>query len=272
MEMAHRKEVYELANNLQLKYSHFVRGSFVCRGEERVKFNDNRLMFVLENPDGAANYLEDEYDCFVLKPGWCYLVPAFHPAVHTLNENFKFISIHFRLEFFSGSDIVSVLRRNVAMESPVNTALLERCFNPDDGRLFQSILLNHVVYQVVERSLGKDIPMLVEAELKFSSWRGVVEYINRHCVATTGVEDLASSAGMSRGAFTRKFSQETGISPKKFFNRQLAHRAAELLLQSRLTVREIAGQLRFSSEYAFSRFFKSQLGTAPRNYRNRIRL
>ncbi len=265
-----QKNVYELANSLKLKYSHFVRATCVYQRLERTTYNVNRLMFVLENPDGEANYIEDDYNRFELKPGWCYLVPAFHPAMYILNENLRFISIHFRLDFFSGNDIVSGLRRNVAMEDPENTALLDRHFN-SGARLFQAILLNSVVYQVIERSMGKEIPMLVEVESKFAPWQQVIEYINRNCLATTGVENLAAAAGMSRGAFTRKFSQETGISPKKFFNRRLAHHAAELLQQPRLTIREVAEKLHFSSEYAFSRFFKSQLGTAPRNYREQLR-
>ena len=127
MEIQQQKDVYELAGSLKLKYSHFVRGSYVYQSMKWSNYNVNRLMFVLENPD-EANYIRDGHNHFILKPGWCYLVPAFHPALYTLNENLKFISIHFRLEYFSGNDIVSVIKRNIAMEVPGETAMLDRYF------------------------------------------------------------------------------------------------------------------------------------------------
>lgn len=270
MELMPQKEVYELAGNLKLKYSHFVRGVYFCDSRQRTTSHANRLMFVLENADGEANYIEDDFNHFVLRPGWCYLVPAFHPALYILNGKLKFISIHFRLEYFSGNDIVSAIRRSIAMENAENTAMLNRYF-ATEPKLYQAILLDRIVYQVTERCLNSEIGSLAAMESKFIPWRKVIEYMNSHCVATTGVEDLAAVAGMSRGAFTRKFSQGIGIPPKKFFNRNLAQRATELLLQPQLTIREIASQLEFSSEYAFSRFFKSQSGMAPQTYRNQIR-
>lgn len=266
MEIQQQKDVYELAGSLKLKYSHFVRGSYVYQSMKWSNYNVNRLMFVLENPD-EANYIRDGHNHFIFKPGWCYLVPAFHPALYTLNENLKFISIHFRLEYFSGNDIVSVIKRNIAMEVPGETAMLDRYFG-SGSKLYQAILLDRIVYQVIERCLAEEIGTLDALESKFAPWREVIEYINLHCTAATGVEELAAVAEMSRGAFTRKFSQGIGIPPKKFFNRHLAQRAAELLQQPHLTIREIAQMLKFSSEYAFSRFFKSQLGTAPQFYRN----
>ncbi len=271
MTLVHQKDVYELAGSLKMKYSHFVRGVCFYDSRQRTTFNVNRLMFVLENTDGEANYIEDDFNHFVLRPGWCYLVPAFHPALYILNEKLKFISIHFRFEYFGGNDIVSVIKHNIAMEEPENTAILNRHF-ATEPKLYQAILLDRIVYQVIERCVSNEIGSLEAIESKFMPWRKVIEYMNRHCLATTGVEDLAMAAGMSREAFTRKFSRGTGVSPKKFFNRNLARQATELLQQPQLSIREIASKLEFSSEYAFSRFFKSQLGVAPQIYRNQTKL
>jgi len=270
MILEYQKDIYELAAGLKIKYSHFVRGGYFYDSRQRTTYNVNRLMFVLENTDGEANYIEDDFNHFVLCPGWCYLVPAFHPALYILNEKLRFISIHFRLEYFGRHDIVSVIKRNIAMAEPESTVILNQHFGTEP-KLYLAILLDYIVYRVIERSLSGEIGSLAAIESKFAPWQKVIEYMNRHCLATTGVEDLAKAAGMSREAFTRKFSRGTDISPKKFFNRNLAQRATELLQQTPLTVREIALKLEFSSEYAFSRFFKSQLGMAPQIYRNQTK-
>jgi AraC-like DNA-binding protein len=270
MELIQQRKVYELASNLKIKYFHFVCGSYECASLKRTKYNVNRLMFVLENVGGEKNYIEDDHERFTLQAGHYYLVPAFHSALYILDSSVRFISIHFRLEYFGASDIVSLIKRNVAMEDAENTRLLAQHF-ANESELYQAILLNKVVHQVVGRCLGNKIAALAEIEAKFSPWREVIEYMNKHCTATTGVSDMAQAIGMSRGAFTRKFTRETEVSPKKFFNRILAQRAAELLLESRLYVYEISKQLKFSSEYAFSRFFKGHFGIAPHEYRKQSR-
>ena len=69
---------------------------------------------------------------------------------------------------------------------------------------------------------------------------------------------------MSEGRenFTRRFHAETGYTPKEFLQRVLTGKASDLLLTG-ISVKEAAVRLGFSDEFAFSRFFKRQLGISP---------
>ena len=82
------------------------------------------------------------------------------------------------------------------------------------------------------------------------------------------MSDLAAISHESREGFTRRFSAATGITPKQLIGRFLMSRALELL-NGNGSLKEIAAELNFSSEFAFSRFFKTQMGEAPSHWRLR---
>lgn len=85
------------------------------------------------------------------------------------------------------------------------------------------------------------------------------------------VAELAKIARMPRETFTRRFTADTGITPKRFLDRQLLRRASELLRRPHTTAREVAAELEFSSEFVFSRFFRKQSGLSPGLYRRQYR-
>lgn len=87
----------------------------------------------------------------------------------------------------------------------------------------------------------------------------------RHSVAA-----LASTAGMSRSAFAREFSQTFAMSPMEFVARTRLHQAAELLRSTNMPVKVIAASIGFSSRSHFSRAFRDGYGADPTAYRRAI--
>ena len=85
----------------------------------------------------------------------------------------------------------------------------------------------------------------------------------RHSVA-----GLASTAGMSRSAFAREFSDTFAISPMAFVAQTRLHHAAGLLKSTRLPVKVIAATIGFSSRSHFSRAFRDGYGVDPTAYRS----
>ncbi len=84
----------------------------------------------------------------------------------------------------------------------------------------------------------------------------------RHSVA-----GLAYTAGMSRSAFAREFTDTFAISPMAFVARTRLHHAAGLLKSTRLPVKVIAATIGFSSRSHFSRAFRDAHGVDPTAYR-----
>ncbi len=81
------------------------------------------------------------------------------------------------------------------------------------------------------------------------------------------LEDMAGHAHMSVRTFTRRFRQETGLSPLKWLaQRRLAH-ARHLLESTTLPVARIARACGFSDPVALRRQFHTYVGLSPAAYR-----
>ncbi|MDA9865575.1 AraC family transcriptional regulator [bacterium] len=81
------------------------------------------------------------------------------------------------------------------------------------------------------------------------------------------MEELARNVGLSRPHFFKLFKQYTGVTPNVYMNTLRSERAIEELLNSDKTVTDIAFDLGFSSQASFTRFFSSNVGIAPSEYR-----
>ncbi|MEY8120474.1 helix-turn-helix domain-containing protein [Falsihalocynthiibacter sp. BN13B15] len=81
------------------------------------------------------------------------------------------------------------------------------------------------------------------------------------------MEHLARSVGLSRPHFFKLFKQYLGVTPNVYMNTLRSERAIEELLNTNKTVTNIAFDLGFSSQASFTRFFSSNVGIAPSEYR-----
>ena len=94
-----------------------------------------------------------------------------------------------------------------------------------------------------------------------------VRHIVRNYAKPVTLNDLAHGAGLSKFHFTRKFRNETGITPIAFLQRYRICRAMDQLVQSRRTVSAIAREVGYRDAAAFSRAFLKTVGAPPLLYR-----
>jgi transcriptional regulator GlxA family with amidase domain len=85
------------------------------------------------------------------------------------------------------------------------------------------------------------------------------------------LSELAARAGMSVRTFTRRFREETGLSPVQWMVRQRSYRARELLESTDLTVDRIAAEAGFGTAASMRRHLQETLGVAPSSYRKTFR-
>ena len=116
------------------------------------------------------------------------------------------------------------------------------------------------------------------AELQSSNGAGVlalrdpqmaaaIERIHRRPDHPWTVGELAAEVALSRSAFSGRFRQVVGESPKRYITRtRLAH-AATLLHQTDASLAEIALRIGYGSEFSFAKAFKRNFGIAPGTYR-----
>ena len=82
------------------------------------------------------------------------------------------------------------------------------------------------------------------------------------------IGDLAASAFLSTGRFTEVFRAEVGCSPREYLGRVRVQAAKRLLLETDLTVSEVAARAGFPDPAYFTRFFRQQTGLSPTEFRS----
>lgn len=104
---------------------------------------------------------------------------------------------------------------------------------------------------------------------RFSDFRvrRALRFIQERMGSEMEMEKLARSVGLSRPHFFKLFKQYMGVTPNVYMNTLRSERAIEELLNSEKSVTDIAFDLGFSSQASFTRFFSSNVGIAPSEYR-----
>ncbi|MEW6990309.1 GlxA family transcriptional regulator [Colwelliaceae bacterium 6441] len=78
---------------------------------------------------------------------------------------------------------------------------------------------------------------------------------------------LSKQFGISQRSFTRRFKAANGINAMKYWQQLKIETAKELLASSNLSIQEISFQVGYQDQSHFSKLFKKELGTTPRDYR-----
>jgi len=81
------------------------------------------------------------------------------------------------------------------------------------------------------------------------------------------VEQMAREMGMSRSQLHKRMVTLTGYAPLEYLRRYRLERARQYLLESQLSVAEIAYTVGFNSPKLFSKYFKSIYGKLPSEIR-----
>jgi len=94
-----------------------------------------------------------------------------------------------------------------------------------------------------------------------------VEYIVAHIDdPTIGVEKLSQELGLSRVHFYRKMKSLTNLTAVEFIRNVRLKRAAGILEQGKLSVKEVQNMVGFESAEYFRKCFKEQYGMSPSEY------
>lgn len=95
----------------------------------------------------------------------------------------------------------------------------------------------------------------------------VLAYIHSNLSSALSLEDIAKQSCWSCWQLQRVFQAETGLTVANYVRELKLSHAAELLLDGKERVIDIALGLGFNSEISFSRSFKQMFGSSPSQYR-----
>ncbi|HET9382327.1 MAG TPA: helix-turn-helix domain-containing protein [Streptomyces sp.] len=86
------------------------------------------------------------------------------------------------------------------------------------------------------------------------------------------LRDLADRENMSVRTFTRRFREETGVSPGQWLTRQRVERARQLLESTGLSVDRVARESGFGTAQSMRQHLQAALGVTPTAYRRTFRV
>ncbi|HEY0009125.1 MAG TPA: helix-turn-helix domain-containing protein [Tepidisphaeraceae bacterium] len=97
--------------------------------------------------------------------------------------------------------------------------------------------------------------------------RQTMDYVARHLGDKITLATLAEISELSVSRLAHRFGEVVGVSPMEYVERQRIERARQLLQMTSLSVKEIARQLGFSTQFYFSQRFKNHTGRSPVQFR-----
>jgi len=126
--------------------------------------------------------------------------------------------------------------------------------------------LTDILHSVVDRVSGA-----------ISSFRGIPHaaalrkaenFIMENFTRKISLKEIAAIAGLSPPYFSTIFKEEMGENLSKYLNRLRVEKASRLLLETEMSLSEIAACCCFEDQSWFSKIFKAYTGISPGKYRN----
>lgn len=123
-------------------------------------------------------------------------------------------------------------------------------------------LLTHYFHALTPRYLNGDLTQKLHL---------VYNHIQHNYNQTLSIAELSRQAGLHINTFERAFKELFAASPREYIEHLRMKRAAILLLQTSLSIREISIQTGYSGANYFTAVFRKRYRCSPREYRkNRL--
>ncbi len=166
---------------------------------------------------------------------------------------------------FGNSIVIRTKAINALVRRLTSLLLVEQNTDSVDSLLFN---LARLCYEQSWQSVVAP-GMLQNKCSRFSDFRirRSLRMMQGHMSAEIEMEEVARAVGLSRPHFFKLFKKQLGITPNVYLNTLRSERAIDDLINTDKTVTDIAYDLGYSSQASFTRFFSSNVGIAPSEYR-----
>jgi AraC-like DNA-binding protein/ligand-binding sensor protein len=125
--------------------------------------------------------------------------------------------------------------------------------------------LTDVLHITVERMAGQIFSF--QGIRHASALRKAERYIWENYTRKISLQEIADASGLSAPYFSTIFKDEMGENLSSYLNRLRVEKASRMLLETDLSLSEIAGSCGFEDQSWFSKIFKSYTGMSPGKYR-----
>ncbi len=201
-----------------------------------------------------------------LIPGNIYFIPAFSVVQSEIEGEMQKYYIH----FLASSPIFGLYRYLSGKYSAPSDEITEH--------LFKCVLDNYTqntqeAYLKVQGAMSlllspffADVDSSRHALVKFEK---VLAYIDENYKRNISLSELSAIMNINTTYFSNCFKQVFHISPKQYILNKRLSESQRLLLESEMSIKEIAYEVGFDSESYFSEFFSDKVGVSATKFRKR---
>ena len=111
------------------------------------------------------------------------------------------------------------------------------------------------------------VPPMPAKGSRATNLQRAMAYIECHLDAQLTLGQVAREAGMSQSHFCRAFKDFTGGTFREHLARRRVARAADLLRDKQLSIKEVCSEVGFNDPTYFARLFRKLTGNSPSHYR-----
>lgn len=144
--------------------------------------------------------------------------------------------------------------------------------NPNDGGFYVEHLTNTICAHLLRHYCTRKIIFKDYAGgLATTKLEQAKDYINDNLETNIQLKDIAKKLDISQYYFSHLFRKSTGISPYSYVIQQRVAKAQRLLINTSMSIAEIALACGFSSQSQLTIHFRKFTGTTPKKYRDSSR-
>lgn len=230
--------------------------------------------YVIEIPTKGKCLLKIGNHKYELKKGY---IGAFAPGIPHYYKCDENDPMEHMFVVFAGSEVSQLFKKSgfdkgkvIKLLKPANIfylieAILEKGF--EKTLISHELCCSYLKTLLLEQ--GEILVLRDKTDLaSMDTYRYCRKYIDENFSTIFLPSEVAGRCGINRRYMSRLFKKHANITPHEYIMRLKLNKAANLLLVSSLSVKDVAEKVGFIDPYHFSRNFKKVHGLSPQCYRN----
>lgn len=240
----------------------------VCTWQSLRSFSGDIFHRLYLPRSGKFRILYPDGECLI-EPGNLYLLPCNTPLKHEGITPSDFYWVHFISKRLAMIPMLSY-PMVVTIDSPdAEYLLMEETIETmrECGDFTSAVKIKNNIMQLLAPFLNR-ISDPLPCQNEIGRFLKVVEYIDLQ-IDRNDIEiaELSSLAGMSRTLFSSSFRKIFGMPPKHYICIRRLFHAKQMLLETKLPIKDIAARCGYHDEFFFHRIFKKYVNVPPGRYR-----
>ena len=205
-------------------------------------------------------------ETLTMLPGNLYLLPKDLPISYCCPEYMEQLYFHITLTNLEGIDMLANIPH--VCQLPCSWELLTKLKQLHVSSDYRDLLeFKMLVTQTVIDCLRSAKLAPLATNSYSPDVLQAISYMQNNINLQLTTNQIAQAVFTSPNRLHKIFKTETGMTIGAYLDRLVLFRAAQLLIDPKLSIGEISRQLGFCDQYYFSRRFKNQFGQTPSEFR-----